>query len=176
MDMNTIATYLQTLRKSKNLTQAELGERLGVSAQSVSNWERAESLPDTALLPELAMIYGVSVDEILGGGSASWRFRRRITVAQMWEAMNCIQQLGLLLGQDHFFFRTMIDALNKRMNSEIEPAFGNPLVWDAYVCEALIACVRDGGDYVDIGDVEANIKSEKPREWTVKWLRERGFK
>ena len=176
MDVNAIASYLQSLRKEKNLTQAELGERLGVSAQSVSNWERAESLPDTALLPELAMIYGVSVDEILGGGSASWRYRRRVTVSQMWEAVSCIERLSQLLGRDHFMYRTMVDALDARMNSSIEPAFGNPVVWDAYVCEALIACVRDGGDYVDVGDVEANIHSDKPREWTVRWLREKGFK
>ena len=176
MDTTAIASYLQALRKEKGLTQSELGERLGVTAQSVSNWERAESLPDTALLPELAMIYGVSVDEILGGGSASWRFRRRVTVAQMWEAMVCIQRLSQLLGPDHFFFRTMVDALNERMNSDIEPAFSNPTVWDAYVCETLIACVRDGGDYVDIGDVAANIKSEKPRQWTIRRLRELGMK
>ena len=176
MDAHAIASYLQTLRKEKGLTQAELGERLGVTAQSVSNWERAESLPDTALLPELAMIYGVSVDEILDGGTAAWRYRRRVTVAQMWEAMICIQRLSQLLGPDHFFFRTMIDALNRRMNSDIEPAFSNPVIWDAYVCETLIACVRDGGDYVDIGDVEANIKSERPRQWTVNRLRELGLK
>lgn len=176
MDMNAIASYLQTLRKEKGLTQAGLGERLGVSAQSVSNWERAESLPDTALLPELAIIYGVSVDEILGGGSASWRFRRRVTVAQMWEAMVCIQRLGQLLGHDHFMYRTMIDALNKRMNSDIEPAFSNPVIWDAYVCEALLACVREGGDYVDISDVEANIKSDKPRQWTIERLKELGLR
>ena len=176
MDTSAIASYLQTLRKEKGLTQSELGERLGVTAQSVSNWERAESLPDTALLPELAMIYGVSVDEILGGGSASWRFRRRVTVAQMWEAMACIQRLGQLLGYDHFFFRTMIDALNQRMNSDIESAFSNPVIWDAYICETLIACVREGGDYVDIGDVKTNIKAEKPREWTIRQLRELGLK
>lgn len=46
MDTNVIANYLQTLRKEKNLTQAELGERPGVSAQSVSNRERAESPPN----------------------------------------------------------------------------------------------------------------------------------
>jgi len=175
MDMHAIAAYLQTLRKEKNLTQAELGERLGVSAQAVSSWERAESLPDTALLPQLALIYDVSVDEILGGGSAAWRFRRRVTVAQMWEAMECIRRLSQLLGQDHFMYRTMIDALNTRMNSDIESTFSNPNLWDAYVTEMLLDCVRHG-DYADIGDIEANIKNPKPREWTVRWLREQGFK
>ncbi len=176
MDVQAIGSYLQSLRKEKNLTQAELGERLGVSAQSVSNWERAETLPDTALLPEIAMIFGVSVDEILGGGSAAWRFRRRVTVSQMWEAIACIERMGMLLGRDHFMYRAMVDGLNARMNSDIEPAFSNAVVWDAYVCEALLACVRDGGDYVDIADVEASIKSEKPREWTIKRLREMGLR
>lgn len=175
MDTKAIASYLQSLRKEKNLTQAELGERLGVSAQSVSNWERAESLPDTALLPELSMIFDVSVDEILGGGSTAWRFRRRVTVAQMWEAMTCIKRLSELLGHDHFMYRTMIDALDKRMNSDIESTFSNPNYWDAYVTEMLLDCVRHG-DYADIGDVQANIQNPKPREWTIKWLKERGFR
>lgn len=175
MDMNAISSYLQTLRREKDLTQAELGERLGVSAQAVSSWERAESLPDTSLLPDLAMIYDVSVDEILGGGSAAWRFRRRVTVAQMWEAMECIRRLSQLLGQDHFMYRTMIDALNKRMNSEIEPAFGNPRYWDAYVVEMLEGCVQNG-DYVELRDIEAHIKSENPKKFILHNLRSKGFR
>ena len=175
MDMNAIAAYLQTLRKEKDLTQAELGERLGVSAQAVSSWERAESLPDTSLLPELALIYDVSVDEILGGGSAAWRYRRRVTVAQMWEAMECIRRLSQLLGQDHWMYRTMIDALDKRMNSEIEATFGNPRFWDAYVVEMLSGCVQNG-DYVELRDIEANIKSENPKKFILNHLRSRGFR
>lgn len=173
MDFQAIGNYLQRLRREKGLTQAELGERMGVSPQSVSGWERAESLPDTALLPELALLYGVSVDEILGGGTGAWRFRRKVTVAQMGEALSCIERMGMLLGRDHFMYRTMVDALNRRMNSDLEPAFIYPAVWDAYVAEALIECVRQG-DYVEPADVSANIRSEKPREWLLRWLREQG--
>lgn len=173
MDLRVIGSYLQRLRHEKGLTQAELGERMGVSAQSVSAWERAESLPDTALLPQLALLYGVSVDEILGGGSGAWRFRRKVMVAQMWEAISCIERMGMLLGRDHFMYRTMVDALNARMNSELEPAFNNPSIWDAYVAEALIECVRQG-DYVELADAAANIRSERPREYLLQWLRENG--
>lgn len=93
----------------------------------------------------------------------------------MWEAMTCIKRLGELLGHDHFMFRTMIDALDTRMNSDIESTFSNPNYWDAYVTEMLLDCVRHG-DYVDIGDVQANIRNAKPREWTIKFLREMGLK
>lgn len=44
IDMKEIGTYIQTCRKNKHLTQDGLGERLGVTAQSVSNWERGDSL------------------------------------------------------------------------------------------------------------------------------------
>lgn len=51
------------------MTQFEIADRLGISYQAVSNWERGNSMPDIAKLPELAEIFGVTVDEILGGGN-----------------------------------------------------------------------------------------------------------
>ena len=86
LDMKKIGAYIQSRRKNRQLTQESLGERLGVTAQSISNWERGESLPDTSILPELALILDTSVDEILGGGSSGWIYRRRITVERMQEA------------------------------------------------------------------------------------------
>ena len=44
LDLEKIGAFIQTGRKEVGLTQAKLGERLGVSAQSVSNWERGVSL------------------------------------------------------------------------------------------------------------------------------------
>ncbi len=50
------------------LTQEEFASRIGVSAQSVSNWERGTSYPDITLLPVISNILGISVDELLGVG------------------------------------------------------------------------------------------------------------
>jgi len=54
MDMHMVGNQIALLRKRKGLTQTELGQRLGISFQAVSKWERGETLPDTALLPDLA--------------------------------------------------------------------------------------------------------------------------
>lgn len=177
MNLNSasIGTYLQQRRRLHGLTQSELGERLGVTAQSVSHWERGESLPDTALLPDLAQILQTSVDELLGGGSCAWLGRRRITVEAMREAVWCFQRLRALLGADHFMYRTVIDALDQRMNSAIEAAFSDETALDAYTCEALMECVRHG-DYVDATDVRAHIASAGPRQFTLDFLREKGLK
>jgi len=61
-----IAENLKTLRKLKDLTQEEAAELVGVSAQSVSKWERGETYPDITLLPVLANLYKVSVDALIG--------------------------------------------------------------------------------------------------------------
>ena len=65
-DMQKIGRKIASLRKAADMTQPELADRLGISFQAVSNWERGMSMPDISNLPELAEIFGVSIDELLG--------------------------------------------------------------------------------------------------------------
>ena len=60
-----IADRLVKLRKKYGYSQEELAEKLGLSRQAVSKWERAEASPDTDNLICLAKLYGVSLDELL---------------------------------------------------------------------------------------------------------------
>ncbi len=60
-----IANRLVNLRKSNHLSQEALAEKLGISRQAVSKWERAEASPDTDNLILLARLYNVSLDELL---------------------------------------------------------------------------------------------------------------
>lgn len=59
---DTICFY----RKKQGLTQEELAVKLGVTNQSVSKWESAQCCPDISLLPKLADIFGISIDELFG--------------------------------------------------------------------------------------------------------------
>lgn len=59
------------LRKLNGLTQEDLANILGVSNQAVSKWETGQSCPDIHLLPEIARIFNISIDELLGYKSAS---------------------------------------------------------------------------------------------------------
>lgn len=60
-----IANRLVNLRKENNLSQEALAEKLGISRQAVSKWERAEASPDTDNLILLARLYGMSLDDLL---------------------------------------------------------------------------------------------------------------
>lgn len=54
------------LRKSRDLTQEDIAKKLNISAQAVSKWENDISSPDISLLPEIASIFNITVDELLG--------------------------------------------------------------------------------------------------------------
>ena len=67
--MNNYVTggTIKTLREARNLTQAELADKIGVSSKTVSKWETAKGLPDITLLQPLASALGVSVIELMNG-------------------------------------------------------------------------------------------------------------
>lgn len=70
MNLKTAERLLE-YRKKAGLSQEELAEKIGVSRQAVSKWERAEASPDTDNLIALADVYGVTLDELIKGSKAA---------------------------------------------------------------------------------------------------------
>lgn len=65
MDKYKFGEFIYTQRKKMGLTQDELGRKLKVTNKAVSKWETGETLPDIQLLPELASVLNVTIDELL---------------------------------------------------------------------------------------------------------------
>lgn len=63
----TLGKRIAYLRRQKELKQEDVAQALGVSAQAVSKWENDQTCPDISLLPKLARLLDVSVDELLSG-------------------------------------------------------------------------------------------------------------
>ena len=59
-----IGNRIKSLRLAASMTQEQLAQSLGVSAQAVSKWESGTNMPDILLLPELSVIFGVSIDDL----------------------------------------------------------------------------------------------------------------
>ena len=59
-----VSENLKRLRKEKGFTQEQLATRLNVSFQAVSKWECGESYPDIVMLPSIAQIFSVSLDDL----------------------------------------------------------------------------------------------------------------
>ncbi|MBR4950112.1 MAG: helix-turn-helix transcriptional regulator [Clostridia bacterium] len=170
IDNVKIGKQISLLRTSKGLTQAELGERLGVTFQAVSKWERGETLPDISILPSLADILETTIDSILCGGTNNISFKGKIQVSNMIDGINCLKQMGEKLGENNIIYRYAIDGINKGMNTDIEPAFTDDYIFEVFVAEAIIQNVINGM-YVDITDIKRNFKHEHFRNIVLNYVK-----
>lgn len=89
MDNNKIGNFIASVRKEKNLTQKELGDKLFVTDKAVSKWERGLSLPDITLLSKLSEILDVEIIDILDGKKETTRkMNVEDEIAKIKEEMN----------------------------------------------------------------------------------------
>lgn len=71
MDMVQMGSFLAELRKENSLTQAELGDKLGVTNKTISRWETGNYMPPVEMLEELSNLYGLTINELLSGKKLS---------------------------------------------------------------------------------------------------------
>ncbi len=67
MNQEKIGRFIANCRKSKNMTQQELADKLGVTDRAISNWENGRRLPDYTLLKDLCYELGITINDLLSG-------------------------------------------------------------------------------------------------------------
>ena len=91
MEKQTLGGMIAALRREKQLTQAELAEKMGVTDKAVSKWERDLSCPDVSSLPRLAEILGVSPGELIEAKAAPVReSEKKFPGGQIYFILNAV--------------------------------------------------------------------------------------
>ncbi|MGN0628706.1 MAG: helix-turn-helix domain-containing protein [Oscillospiraceae bacterium] len=170
IDNKKVGEQIALFRAAKGITQNELGERIGVTFQSVSKWERGETLPDVSSLPDLANVLETTIDNILMGGEHHAIFKGKIKVQDMIEGIKCLKRMGELLGKHNIIYRYAIQGIDSGMNTEIEPAFSDDYIFEAFFAEATIQNLK-AGSYVDITDINRNFKHEHFRSLVCEYAK-----
>ena len=137
----SIGENIIRLRKAKNLTQEKLAEKMGVTFQAVSSWERNEYLPETANLKNLAEVFNVSVAAILEDKKGTFKTKETI---YNWEHMKTyVKTTATALGMHDTYkavdFAVAAHEGQKRKKSEI-PYIYHPL---NMACHALSMGIRE---------------------------------
>lgn len=157
IDNKSVGKQIALLRSGKKMTQSDLAERLNVSFQAVSKWERGENLPDVTILPQLSNVLETTIDNILCGNTLHVAYKGTIKVADMIEGIRCLKKMGELLGKENKIYLSAIKGIDDSMNTTIESAFQDDYIFEAFVAEAIIQNLMSGM-YVDITDVRRNFK------------------
>ncbi len=169
--MNEIlGNNIMRLRKEHDLTQEQLANGLGITYQAVSKWETGVSSPDISMLPLLADVFEVSIDELFGRVSQAGGYVRQERRAEEQPAAEGVllpwpddeNMLHAVLFAGH----RLIDADEKgeRLYSrkQIEFRYEGPAlnIWSDFSvqCGAVQGDVNAGGD-VDCDDVAGNLQA-----------------
>ena len=91
MEKQTLGEMIAALRREKQLTQAELAEKMGVTDKAVSKWERNLSCPDVSSIPRLAEILGVSPGDLIEAKAAPVReSEKKFPGGQIYFILNAV--------------------------------------------------------------------------------------
>ena len=144
----TMGKRISELRKSKGMTQEQLAQKVGVTAQAVSKWENDLSCPDISILPQLAEALGVTTDELLGCApleitteEASGKAKNRAHVSVRLK-MNTVEKLAfalLLMGIGLIFLLNAFHVIE--LGEGI--TFGSVLWPFLVACIGIMACRSD---------------------------------
>ena len=153
MNSELFSSNLRRLRQGKNLTQEQLANILGVSVQSVSRWECGNTLPDVMLLPEIARLYGVTVDDLyreqikgytnyaqrlLSVYEASGRSEDFLAAEQAYSAMGEEELTADDLRGWGVLYHYMVKHCARLAQRKLEEAMASPGVTEQVYCSAAL--------------------------------------
>ena len=95
MDAKSIGLNISCMRKKCGITQNELADKLGVSSKAVSRWESGRGFPDITLFPQIASIFGVSIDYLMLGERKGITIAGNI-IADIVKNIDVYPQIGML--------------------------------------------------------------------------------
>mgnify|MGYP002673929967 FL=1 len=102
MNQTTIGSYIAQKRRTRNLTQEQLAEKLGVSNKAISKWENGKCMPDYSIIQTLCDALGVTLPELMDGEDAADSSVRVYDDAQILDLLRRTQELerqkGILYG------------------------------------------------------------------------------
>lgn len=151
MNQAKIGRFIAELRKEQGWTQMQLGERLGVSNKTISRWENGNYMPDLAVLPELAELLAVSVNELIAGQRFVEADYKRGADAQLLQTMQLLAEVRSINNSRwlsngmEFMGMIIVLALLSRlflginMDMAYMPMSNSPLRW--FLLVGLVICI-----------------------------------
>ena len=89
-DADLFCANLSTLRRNADMTQSELADKLNLTRQAISRYEKGDSFPDISILVKIAEIFNISIDELIGAGSPTEGEQELLKSAALGEDLkNC---------------------------------------------------------------------------------------
>lgn len=163
MDMIKIGKFLSQLRKEQELTQEQLGEKLGVTNKTISRWENGNYLPPVEMLMSLSELYGVSINELLSG--------ERLTAEEYRERAE--ENIKSALDFSPFTLEEKIDFYKKKWLKD--HLFENVLLGIVWLCILLVSSIKEEFLLMGISTIVYVVVSARRRNEMMIYVEARAY-
>ncbi len=168
MDNIKIGNYIKDLRTKQGLTQKDLADKLNISFQAVSKWEKGETLPDTALLLPLSKVLSTSVDLILNGGVYINNERKLLSVKDVVMGFEHLKDVRRCFGDKSLFYKGIVNGISSEMNFDFEDGIKN--YPEVMYTEVILQAIINENKTVSPDEVKEYIKNPRMIEIIEKKL------
>lgn len=107
--------YLSRLRKNTDMTQSELAEKLKLTRQSISSYERGDSFPDVSILVLIADIFGITLDELINSGEPTRGEANILGSVATGDCYTPITNISDILGVAPLLKPSVLERLSKEL-------------------------------------------------------------
>ena len=161
----TFEEIIVTHRKKLGLTQEGLAQRLGVTNQAVSKWESGQSCPDITLLPMLADIFGITIDELFGREPKSLAVPEALpwpddgTLRVVLYAGHQYIASSPAVEDIHFCYEGPALNITSEVSVNCDAVMGNVNAGGNVNCDAVYGHVQAGGT-VNCDEIQGNVSAQ----------------
>ena len=163
----TLAEIIASYRKKLGLTQEGLAQRLGVTNQAVSKWESGQSCPDIALLPNLADIFGITIDQLFGREPQAAPAPAQPELP--WPDDNTLRVVlyaghkyigsGHAANEIHFCYEGPVQNLHSEVSVYCDAVMGSVTAGGDVSCDMVYGHVQASGN-VSCDDIQGNVSAQ----------------
>lgn len=111
MEKKTMGSFMAALRKANGLTQQQVADKLNVSNKTISKWECNEGYPEISMLPVIAELYSVSVDELLRGERVIKTFDEEKTDLKSAERIKFLVEKAIIKFTNHSIISIILSGV-----------------------------------------------------------------
>ncbi len=157
---NIFSENLKKLRVQKNLTQEQVAEVLGVSTQTISRWECNTTCPDIMLLPEIARLYCVTVDDLFKENSSAYEnYAQRL--ASVYEITH--------KSEDYLNADMEFNKLKEYGNYTLEDYRIHGIIHSSMMCSCKQLAIKNFNHIINEFEKENNISPENKVYWKTRY-------
>ncbi len=160
MEKKTMGSFMAALRKANGLTQQQVADKLNVSNKTISKWECNEGYPEITMLPVIAELYSVSVDELLRGEKISKTFTEENKDAKSDERIKYLIEKASVKFTNNSIISIVLGIVSLILSYTVGDIVNYNVLWVSYVIILILSAASISVSLISFNNLISGLRNE----------------